>query len=357
MACLAFSGRSGDADPFSGYTSNTNTTANADPITVTATGITATNGDDLCWISCPDVTTTGAGNGHTAPTNFTERCDLEPVGASQLTNLGVATRDAVSAGATGNVSGTFNVTATGAGWISFLVGIKAAPSATYVSLTDVESSGSISAISLASIAVQQGDLIFVAPSWEDNSARTVSSVTDNAAGGSNTYTQRASARNSTSAYETNVWLYCGIAKASETLTISANLSGSLTANFYGMVVVVARPPSGKVFSYDNAAGAAATATGTSAATGSFSASGGAGFAFCHIRDYNGATWTPGSGWTQPALENSSRLIEYDVLTNETTLNGNGTISAGTWWTAVAAAYKLGDPPPAGAITLMGQAVM
>lgn len=116
----ALSGRHASNPPVA--TSNVQNTGQSDPITVTATGVTAVEGDDLVWISAPDVTASGDGNGHAPPASFTEREDAENL----WTNLSTATRDNVSAGATGNVSGTFNITQNTAGWAAFLVRIPLA---------------------------------------------------------------------------------------------------------------------------------------------------------------------------------------------------------------------------------------
>lgn len=116
----AHSGRHATDPPVS--TVNTDNNNNTGPnITVTATGLDAEDGDDLLWGSAPDVTLNGVGNGHTPPTDFTEREDAE----LQWTNMSIATRDNVSAGATGNIAGTFAITGNGAGWAAVLVRIPA----------------------------------------------------------------------------------------------------------------------------------------------------------------------------------------------------------------------------------------
>lgn len=120
----AFSGRHASDPPVA--TVNTNNDNNTNPVTVTANGVTAVEGDDLLWGSAPDVTLNNVGNGHTPPTDFTERQDAE----NQWANLSIATRDNVSAGATGSVSGTFAITGNGAGWAAFLVRIPVAEAGT-----------------------------------------------------------------------------------------------------------------------------------------------------------------------------------------------------------------------------------
>jgi hypothetical protein len=119
MAALAFSGRNATGTAWA--TPATNTSSNANPVSINAPTITAVAGDDLVWASIPDVTASGIGNGHAAPTNYTERLDAE----NAWSNLAVDTRDNVSAGATGTVSANFTVTSTGAGWIAFHIRIPA----------------------------------------------------------------------------------------------------------------------------------------------------------------------------------------------------------------------------------------
>jgi hypothetical protein len=125
-AALAFSGRHATNAPTS--TSNIQNTPQVNPVTVTATGVTAVAGDDLVWISAPDVTSgPNIVTGHLPPTDFTERVDagIDAEGALWV-KLGVATRDAVSAGATGDISGTLQLNANDAGWAAFLVRIPLA---------------------------------------------------------------------------------------------------------------------------------------------------------------------------------------------------------------------------------------
>jgi hypothetical protein len=122
--CLLFSGRSTATDPTA--TENVNTTSNPNPITVTATGLTALAGDDLCWIVGGDITIQDGGTSFAPPSGFTEQID----NANTLwTDSTGATQDNVSAGATGDKSGTWTTTANG-GWTAYLVRLPAAPSST-----------------------------------------------------------------------------------------------------------------------------------------------------------------------------------------------------------------------------------
>ena len=124
-AAFAFSGRH-PTDPPVSSTPNTSNAANTSPVTITANGATASQGDDLIWISAPDINTSQAGDGHTPPTDFMERQDVED---GFFTVLSGATRDNVSAGATGNISGTLTLTSGASGWAAFLIRLPAAPSA------------------------------------------------------------------------------------------------------------------------------------------------------------------------------------------------------------------------------------
>lgn len=121
---VALSGRHASNPPVAS-SFNVQNTPQSSPITVSANGVTAVDGDDLIWISGPDVTSSGAGNGHTAPTDYTEREDAENAWA----NLSLATRENVSAGATGTVSGTFALSQDTAGWAAILVRVPLAGAA------------------------------------------------------------------------------------------------------------------------------------------------------------------------------------------------------------------------------------
>lgn len=99
-----------------------NNSANTNPVTVSAATVTASTGDDLVWISSPDVNTSGAGNGHTAPTGYTKQEDAE----NAFSNICVATKENASAGATGSVDGTFALTGGTSGWAAYLVRVPVA---------------------------------------------------------------------------------------------------------------------------------------------------------------------------------------------------------------------------------------
>lgn len=119
----------GQCDLFSGrHTSNppvvsvaTDTTANSSPISVNATGVTAVAGDDLMWIGGLDATSNVHSPSCAPPSTFTERQDSVNLWAT----LSNATKDNVSAGATGTITGVYTETVT-AGWLAHLVRIPAA---------------------------------------------------------------------------------------------------------------------------------------------------------------------------------------------------------------------------------------
>jgi hypothetical protein len=124
LQCILFDGRHATDPPVA--TQNVQNTPQSSPITVTATGVTAVAGDDLAWASSPDVTAVDVGNGHDAPSGFTEVEDAE---GADWTNLSIAYQANVSAGATGDISGTFNLTSNTAGWVAYLVRVPAAAAA------------------------------------------------------------------------------------------------------------------------------------------------------------------------------------------------------------------------------------
>lgn len=117
-AILAFSGRDTGAAITPVVTNNTSTLST--PITVSLTGVTAANGDDVVWMAAPSLTGTNPGT-WTPPTNYTERVD---VAHTQYASMGIATRDAVSAGATGNLDGVLTGSSN-AGYGGFVINLAA----------------------------------------------------------------------------------------------------------------------------------------------------------------------------------------------------------------------------------------
>jgi hypothetical protein len=114
--CALFSGRHATDPPVA--TSVTQNTLQASPVTINGADITALAGDDLFWVSGPDVNGSGIATGpalHTVPSGYTERQDAENAWA----NLCIGTRDNVSAGATGVVAGSISLNISNAGYNTF----------------------------------------------------------------------------------------------------------------------------------------------------------------------------------------------------------------------------------------------
>jgi hypothetical protein len=121
--CQAFAFRGRHlTDPPVVSATNVQNTPQSPPVTISANGVTAVLGDDLLWISVPDVTSSGSGNGHTPPSTYTEAED----GELAWSNLSGAYKLNVAAGATGTISGTFAMSADTAGWAAWLVRIPLA---------------------------------------------------------------------------------------------------------------------------------------------------------------------------------------------------------------------------------------
>lgn len=119
LQAFAFSGRDTVNPPV--HSLNISTASNGSPVSVVATTLTALDGDDAIWISVPDVDLSGAGTGHTQPTNYLIKQD----GEQGFSNLAGAIRDALSAGATGSITGTFTCPGQTAGYAGMLVRIPA----------------------------------------------------------------------------------------------------------------------------------------------------------------------------------------------------------------------------------------
>jgi hypothetical protein len=133
---IALSGRHATNPPVASATATGSDTTSADPAAIAANGVTAVTGDDLVWVSVPDVNASGTGNGHTPPASFTEAEDAENLWA----NLSIAYRENVAAGATGTVTGSFAFTAS-TGWATWLVRVPAAPVAVDATVTGVPIDG------------------------------------------------------------------------------------------------------------------------------------------------------------------------------------------------------------------------
>lgn len=121
--CFAWSGRD-TTNPPVGSTAATNSSSNASPTTLTANGVTAVAGDDLVWIGGLDANAGTLSSTFTSPSGYTSQ-GVTIDTADQFDVFAVATSDAVSAGATGTVSGTLTHSGT-AGWAAYLIRIPAA---------------------------------------------------------------------------------------------------------------------------------------------------------------------------------------------------------------------------------------
>ena len=122
VAAIAFIGASTTNTP-SISASNINTTLNASPITVTANGLTAANGDALMFVGAAD------SNGQYAsiwgtPSGFVGG-PQEPASGTSWSQIDTATSTNSSTGATGNISATLTDAAVGfkAGYTAWLVRI------------------------------------------------------------------------------------------------------------------------------------------------------------------------------------------------------------------------------------------
>lgn len=124
LIATSFSGRHTTNAPAAVAT--TQLTESADPVTIAATGFTATAGDDALWFAAQSG---GLGEAvfiweYTAPTSYTER---QEAAADAYTSGAVATRDNLSSGATGTLSGSMtSADGTVAGWGAMVVQLPAA---------------------------------------------------------------------------------------------------------------------------------------------------------------------------------------------------------------------------------------
>lgn len=122
IIALAFSGRHTTDPPVADHTENSS--ANTSPVTATAPSVTAVSGDDLAFIVAFDTTAADtASSTTTAPAGYTEQVDFVSGGWAQME---AATKDNVSAGATGSVSSSTTLTGGSAGWSAWNIRIPAA---------------------------------------------------------------------------------------------------------------------------------------------------------------------------------------------------------------------------------------
>lgn len=115
----------------------TDDTANPSPVSITSPGLTALSGDDLLLVECPDQTVNNVATGFVASTNYVQQVDGINLGTGGKSNLGVAVREDVDAGATGDVTGDYEFGSGAAGWATWLVRMPrfvASPTSTWVFL-------------------------------------------------------------------------------------------------------------------------------------------------------------------------------------------------------------------------------
>jgi hypothetical protein len=120
IQAFAFSGRHA-TDPPTISTTAGNNTGNTSPVSIAANGVTNLAGDDNLWISAPDIWVGGAWS-HTAPTGYTKQEDT----TADFDCLCGATKENVSAGATGTVTGTLTLSGKQASWSAWLVRLPVA---------------------------------------------------------------------------------------------------------------------------------------------------------------------------------------------------------------------------------------
>jgi hypothetical protein len=194
--------------------------------------------------------------------------------------------------------------------------------------------GSGSSLNTATtISVNAGDGIMIF--GQHDGALTAQTFSDNAAGGSNVYTSRDTAAIDTSVAQ--IACATAIAKASETLTFTQALAAA--RSFREVLVFVGRPGAGNALVYDAATGS--NGDNTAPSTGALTVAGQNGFAAFSVIPYSVVSYTPGAGWTEE-LEPGNNLypyLAYRLLTNETSITGNATMSPSAQWAAVVAAFR------------------
>jgi hypothetical protein len=123
IVAVAFSGRSTSSDPTCNH--SINTSSNATPVSATASSVTPAAGDDLLFVAALDPTSSHlADNSTTAPSGYTERQDVPSTAGWAV--IEAASKDNVSAGATGSVSSSTTLTSGASGWAAYHILLPAA---------------------------------------------------------------------------------------------------------------------------------------------------------------------------------------------------------------------------------------
>jgi hypothetical protein len=204
---------------------------------------------------------------------------------------------------------------------------------------------------VTSVAVQAGDLLVGFTKWEDGTGPSPS-MTDNASGGSNTYTLREQRADSGSNF-TNVIAWTAVAKASETLTVTASIGASRV--YRRTSVIVFRPASGYTWQFADSSndGSDGTAT-TNNTAGSVTLDGSTpGVSAYAVGEYATVTFTPFTGFTE--LVDNSWTYGYKLLvSSETSLEAGATSnSSQNYAAAQVAVYMVGGGGGARSLMTMG----
>lgn len=127
LAAIPLTGRHTVNPPVIGAVTADNTANAGTALTITATGLTATAGDDVLHVAMEDVAAASIGNGHSSWSLGTEIVDLIDAGTGWV-NIGVAKAEAVAAGATGSETVSFAKSPTGNnGFVTYLIRVPVAP--------------------------------------------------------------------------------------------------------------------------------------------------------------------------------------------------------------------------------------
>ena len=128
LVVAAFSGRNTSTPESTTSIITIDNVGRATGFGATVTGITASQGDDICIFKQLDVDAVGTTGSWSQVTNYTEQQDV--VGNSNFTTgTALDTRDNVNAGATGNFSTTLTISAGSTAWSAVVVAVKAAAAA------------------------------------------------------------------------------------------------------------------------------------------------------------------------------------------------------------------------------------
>lgn len=120
VAALSAHSSIDNATPLNQSSGAANSSSNASPMNVNATGFTTTQTCDLIYLCMPDWNTSGTARSYTAPTGFTLR---QSDASTNFSTMALCTRDAVAAGATGTITGVATSAGNSGGWMTFLIAL------------------------------------------------------------------------------------------------------------------------------------------------------------------------------------------------------------------------------------------